>query len=171
MDPYCFLLNAMEAATGLVGFCLSGEELTTGKLDLGWYEVTLNFCTCKNHFFLQLCLPSPGRTSWGTQPTGPWLGQPWPCWAKGLRHCASGTGAASLPWRPLPSSSGRLPPPPARRPTRLSSSSLAGRPRSRTGGRGRQRPGSSSNSRSCAPPNGACSSRRSSTSRTRRRPR
>ena len=52
MDPYCFLLNAVEAATGLVGFCLSGEELTTGKRDLGWSEVTLNFCTCKKSLFL-----------------------------------------------------------------------------------------------------------------------
>ena len=30
MDPYCFLLSVMEGAEELVGYCLSGDEITAG---------------------------------------------------------------------------------------------------------------------------------------------
>ena len=30
MDQYCFLLEVMEGATDLVGFCLAGDDFTAG---------------------------------------------------------------------------------------------------------------------------------------------
>ena len=30
MDSYCFLLEVMEGASQLVGFCLSGDDFTAG---------------------------------------------------------------------------------------------------------------------------------------------